>query len=216
MVSKNVALAMLVSVAVAIIASCSSKSSGGGGGGGDDGGTSSSGGGGLLANPGVTQTCQTCLSGASGNDCSAQAKTCTSDTNCVGLNTCVNKCTNLNQGCITNCGNAASVNAVTEWNGWFNCGCNDCASQCSACSGGSSSGGSSGSSSGSSSGGGSGSSSGGTTITCATDAQVQAVCTSGTGWYCTGPDNPQGDGISGPCSAPVADPSGVGTDYCCN
>jgi hypothetical protein len=184
------ACTVLAILGVSVPAACSSSKGGG----------TATCGGALLANPSVTQTCQSCLGGATGNDCAAQAKNCTGDSNCASLNACVNKCANLNEGCIQNCSNAASSNATSEWNAWWTCGCNDCSTQCDLCGGGGSSSG------------GSGSSSGSTAVTCQVDTTLS--CTSSTGYYCTGADNPQQDGLSTSCSNAVADANG-GFDYCC-
>jgi len=217
----KLAAILLTAVALAAVAACSSKGGGGALSSGDGGPVSSSGGDGgsgdggasvaLLVNPGVTQTCQTCLSGASGNDCSAQAKTCGNDSNCVALNTCVNKCTNLNAGCIQNCEDSASVNSGQEWSTWFSCACNDCATQCSECSASGTSSGGSGSS-----GGGSGSSSSGTASCQEDNSGKYFTCSQGNGFYCTDSDTPVTDGFATTCSAPSADPGGTGVDYCCN
>jgi len=203
---------LLFTAALAPATACSSKNSNGpaNGDGGAGGSSGADGGSGvaLLGNPGVTQTCQTCLSGASGNDCSAQATTCDRDTDCVALNTCVIKCTNLNAGCIQNCQDNASVNSGQEWSAWFSCACNDCSMQCAQCSASGTSSGGSGSSS-------SGGSSSGTVTTCQQDNSF--ACSQGSyGYYCSGSDTPATDGLETTCSAPVDDPSGTGVDYCCN
>jgi hypothetical protein len=206
---------------LALLAGCSSSSVGAngppGGGTGDsgasEGGAEGGGRGGatLLSNPGVTQTCQTCLSGATGNDCSAQAKTCGNDPNCVALNACVNKCTDLNAGCIQNCEDAAAVNSVDEWSSWFTCACNDCSTQCSECAAGTGTG------TGSGTGTGTGSGTGTGTVTCQLDNSGQYFVCQGNenGYYCTGTDTPAADGLSPSCGSGSADPSGTGLDYCC-
>jgi hypothetical protein len=81
-------------------------------------------------NPNVTAACQTCLNQSSGNDCATQRKNCLDDSSCAALNACVNKCANINSGCVNNCGMAASANAIAEWTSWYNCGCADCGAQC--------------------------------------------------------------------------------------
>jgi hypothetical protein len=120
------ALAALVVSFVAGAAACGGSSSSG------DAGTDA--GNVLLQNNSVAVACTSCLSGSTGNDCASQAKSCGNDPACVSLNNCVKACTNLNQGCIQNCEAAASADSISEWTNWFNCGCNDCASQCPLCS----------------------------------------------------------------------------------
>lgn len=160
----------------------------------DGGGGAETGANALLVNPSVSQTCQTCLSTASGNDCANQAKVCSGDSVCLSLNSCVNKCTNLNSGCIANCGNAFSTNAQSEWTGWFGCACNDCTMQCSLCTSGS------------------GTDSGSGTRTCYVDNTLEGC--SGTPYYCPGSDSPLTDNLATSCPQSAADPMG-GTDYCC-
>ena len=84
----------------------------------------------LGANTSVPDSCQMCLANSTGNECMAKGKNCTSDMECAKLNTCVNKCANINAACIQNCGDAASQNAIDEWNAWAMCTCGTCASQC--------------------------------------------------------------------------------------
>lgn len=144
----------------------------------------------LFVNTGVTQACQTCLSGATGNDCSAQAKTCANDSICTMLNACVNKCANLNASCIQNCSNAASTNADSEWGAWQDCACADCTAQCEQCS--------------TSTGAG----------TCDADDTVDCAG-QGNGYSCTGADTPDQDGLATTCSAPTSGTGGL-TLYCCN
>ena len=171
----------------------------------------------------MTQTCQMCLSGATGNDCSAQAKT-------------------MRQRCkIVSRSTHASTSVRTSTRGAFRTAktrllrirsmngavgllarATDCSAQCSACSGGGSSGGGgSGSSSGgggSSSGGGSGSSSGNSgPVTCQVDDSGQYFSCQGNqdGYYCTGSDTPLTDGFSKSCGSSAPEPSGTGLDYCC-
>ena len=85
----------------------------------------------LGANPSVPQTCQSCLTGSSSNECANKAKVCNEDPNCVALNACVNNCASVNSGCVSNCADAASTDVQSEWLGWYNCTCTSCASQCS-------------------------------------------------------------------------------------
>ncbi len=143
----------------------------------------------LFVNTGVTQACQTCLSSSTGNDCSAQAKTCANDSICTTLNACVNKCANLNASCIQNCSNGASTNADSEWSAWQTCACADCTAQCEQCS----------------------TSTG--TVTC--DADDTVICgNDGNGFSCTGTDTPDEDGLATTCSTPT--PGTGATLYCCN
>ena len=111
--------------AAALIAACSNSNNFGDGG-------ADGGGRGIGSNPNVSQNCQTCLSQSSGNDCANKQKNCTNDAQCVTLNDCINKCANVNGGCINNCGDTVSADAITEWNAWCFCACADCSSQCSA------------------------------------------------------------------------------------
>jgi hypothetical protein len=99
---------------------------GGGGGGADGGGIKGS----LGDNASVPAACQMCLTMSSGNECEGKSKICTSDSECTSLNECVNKCANINEACIENCGDAASQNAIDEWNDWAGCTCGTCATQC--------------------------------------------------------------------------------------
>ena len=89
-------------------------------------------------NPNVSDACQMCLSKSSGNECMAKEKACTADSDCKKLNACVNKCANINDACIQSCGDGASQNAIDAWNGWAQCACGTCDSQCNTtfCSGG--------------------------------------------------------------------------------
>ncbi|MFT3699741.1 MAG: hypothetical protein QM831_41725 [Kofleriaceae bacterium] len=96
----------------------------------DGGGRGGGGGAALAVNASVPQSCQSCLSTSSGNECSAKQKICEADSECVALNKCINNCANINSGCIDSCGDAASANAIDEWNAWADCGCNTCGSQC--------------------------------------------------------------------------------------
>ena len=105
------------------------------GGGGDskpDGGGRGGSGGGidLGENPSVPATCQMCLTTSSGNECESMAKICSSDSECVALNKCINNCANINAACISSCGDAASANAITEWTDGTNCTCGTCSMQC--------------------------------------------------------------------------------------
>jgi hypothetical protein len=84
----------------------------------------------LGENPSVPDTCQMCLSSSSANECQAKGKICSADMECAKLNACVNKCANINAACIQSCGDAASQNAIDEWNTWAGCTCGTCASQC--------------------------------------------------------------------------------------
>lgn len=107
----------------------------GGGGGRPDGGGSGSGGGStdkLGDNASVPGTCQTCLAMSTSNECQAKGKICSSDSGCEKLNTCINKCANINAACIQNCGDGASQDAIDEWNAWTGCDCGTCAAQCNA------------------------------------------------------------------------------------
>jgi hypothetical protein len=119
---------VIVGVVMVLAVACS--------GGGDmksDGGGSGSGGGGALGkNASVPDTCQMCLSISSSNECQAKGKVCNADSECSKLNDCVNKCANINAACIANCGDAASQNAIDEWNSWAGCTCGTCATQCNA------------------------------------------------------------------------------------
>jgi hypothetical protein len=114
-----------IAFGIALAVSCG----GGNDGGGADGGTKSDK---LGQNASVPDTCQMCLSSSSGNECMAKGKVCTGDSECSKLNECVNKCANINAACIANCGDAASQNAIDEWNAWAGCTCGTCANQCNA------------------------------------------------------------------------------------
>jgi hypothetical protein len=122
----------LLMMALTVMPACGGSSSSGTDAGGQDAGSGGQDAGGakLGQNPSVTQTCQQCLSQSSGNECSDWAKTCNNGSACVGLNTCINNCTNVNTACVTSCGQAASQNAITEWTQWSQCACNSCAAQC--------------------------------------------------------------------------------------
>lgn len=192
---------------------------GGGGGGGagagadaGDGGTSGDAGpkAALLSNPSVSQTCQTCLAGASTNDCASLAKICSSDSMCTSLNTCVNNCTNLNQGCISNCENTASKNTGTEWVDWFGCACNDCTTQCAG------SAGANGSLCAGAAGGGAGGGGGSATVTCVVDTQDHDCNGNQTEYDCSGSDNPMGDGLSASCGGAMQFQGTNDLYYCCN
>lgn len=84
----------------------------------------------LGSNPSVPMTCQMCLSQSSGNECAPKGKLCQDDPDCVMLNDCVNKCANINQSCVNSCGDAASADAIAEWNNFTDCTCGTCATQC--------------------------------------------------------------------------------------
>ena len=101
--------------------------------GGGNGNGSGSGLGNTLAdNASVPETCQMCLASSTSNECESKGKICTSDSECAALNTCINKCVNINAACIANCGDAASQDAIDEWNTWTGCTCGTCATQCNA------------------------------------------------------------------------------------
>jgi hypothetical protein len=106
------------------------------GSGGTDGGRSGSGSGGstdkLGDNASVPGTCQTCLASSTSNECAAKGRICSGDPGCEKLNTCINKCANINAACIQNCSDGASQDAIDEWNNWAGCDCGTCASQCNA------------------------------------------------------------------------------------
>lgn len=84
----------------------------------------------LGANPAVPMTCQMCLSQSSGNECMNKGKLCQEDPECVMLNSCVNKCTNINAACVQSCGDAVSADAIQEWSDFADCTCGTCAQQC--------------------------------------------------------------------------------------
>jgi hypothetical protein len=81
-------------------------------------------------NASVPETCQTCLATSSTNECESQGTICGADSECVALDKCINNCANINAACISSCGDAASANAIAEWNNWSNCTCGTCAMQC--------------------------------------------------------------------------------------
>ena len=117
--------AILLMPLVMVMAACSSS-----GGGFNDGGTDAGVKAALGANGGVPQNCQSCVAGSTSNECSNKAKLCTSDENCVALNTCVNNCTDINAGCVNNCGDTASVDVQNEWLAWASCTCATCSAEC--------------------------------------------------------------------------------------
>ena len=84
----------------------------------------------LGENPSVPATCQTCLMTSSSNECENKGSICSNDSECVALDKCINNCANINAACIANCGDAASQNAIDEWNSWSACTCGTCATQC--------------------------------------------------------------------------------------
>ena len=129
-ISLSILFSLLVSL-VSLFVACGPGDSMGGGG---DGGMGSGGRGTdkLGDNASVPGTCQTCLAGSTSNECAAKGKICAGDPGCEKLNTCINKCANINAACIQNCGDAASQDAIDEWNNWWNCDCGTCASQCNA------------------------------------------------------------------------------------
>jgi hypothetical protein len=117
--------ALMTYVAIVVGVGCAGSSGGGHPDGGGRGGNIE-----LGENGSVPQTCQTCLGSSSENECDSMGKICSSDSECVSLNTCINNCANINAACISSCGNAASQNAINEWNSWSNCTCGTCAMQC--------------------------------------------------------------------------------------
>ena len=116
---------MMKHVVLMICCALASAACGSGSGKPDGGGASE-----LGVNASVPQTCQTCLMTSTSNECSEKGKICTSDPVCLALNKCVNACANINAACIANCGDAASQDAIDEWNSWSTCTCGTCASQC--------------------------------------------------------------------------------------
>jgi len=124
---------LILCSALALSVACSGGAATGVDGGGRGGSGSGAGNKDLLGdNPSVPATCQTCLTSSTANECEGKGKNCTSDSECAALNACINNCTNINAACIANCGDAASQNAIDEWNAWTDCTCGTCATQCNA------------------------------------------------------------------------------------